>query len=104
MSKPQKTKNEEVKETKPSNSNYFTDKTEDAIVKFQQETSIAGKQAIFMEEIRPAFLKLVENIIFVYKFHTLGDVDMLKNDCMSFLFESLNKYNVSKRIQSFLLF
>lgn len=56
---------------KSKDPNYFNQGTEDAITKFQQASSIPEKQQIFVENIRPAFLKLIENIIFVYKFHTL---------------------------------
>lgn len=83
---------------------YFTDKTEKSIVKFQTEPDLSTKKKIFVEEIRPAFLKLIENIIYVYKFHTLGEIDTLKNDCMSFLFENLYKFNGSLGHKAFSYF
>ncbi len=83
------------------NKNYFTQQTEDAIVRFQQETDVEKKQQIFVVEIKEALDKLVENIIFVYKFHTLGNIDVLKNDCASFLFENLSKFDQTKGHKAF---
>jgi len=57
---------------------YFDQNTEDSIVKFQQEPDIEKKKIIFVKEIRYAFSKLIENVIYVYKFYTLGDVDRSK--------------------------
>jgi len=73
--------------------NYFNEETEKSIIKFQNEPDIEIRKKIFVDEIRPAFCKLIENIIFVYKFHALGGIDALKNDCLSFLFENLYKFN-----------
>lgn len=84
--------------------NYFDDTTQASIVKFQQEPDIEIKKLIFVKEIQPAFLKLIENIIFVYKFHTLGDLEILKNDCLSFLFETLTKFDASKGAKAFSYF
>ncbi len=93
------------KRSKKSKQNdYFTHDTELAILEFQSESDVKKQQKIFVEKIRPAFLKLVENIIFVYKFHTLGNIDVLKNDCLSFLFETLNKFDGSRGHKAFSYF
>jgi len=62
---------EEVLVVKKPKKKYFDQDTEDSIVKFQQEPDIEIKKIIFVKEIRPAFSKLIENVIFVYKFYTL---------------------------------
>jgi hypothetical protein len=95
---------EEVVVVKKTKKKYFDQDTEDSIVKFQKEPDIEIKKIIFVKEIRPAFLKLIENVIFVYKFYTLGDVDGLKNDCMSFLFEVLHKFDPSRGCKAFSYF
>lgn len=89
---------------KKKSNNYFTHDTELAILEFQEEPSSEARQKIFVAKIRPAFKKLIENIIFVYKFHTIGNVDVLKNDCMSFLFESLYKFDGTKGHKAFSYF
>jgi len=86
---------------KGTSNNYFTQETESAILRFQVEPDVVKQKEIFVQDIRPAFDKLIENIIFVYQFHTLGNVDVLKNDCMSFLFESLSKFDKSRGSKAF---
>lgn len=85
-------------------SDYFTSDTELSILEFQNEPDIEKKKSIFLKDIQPAFSKLVENIIFVYKFHTLGNIDVLKNDCMSFLFETLPKFDGTRGTKAFSYF
>lgn len=89
---------------KEKGSNYFTSDTEKSILKFQDEPELEKQKKIFVEEIRPAFAKLIENIIFVYKFHTLGNIEILKNDCMSFLFESIRKFDGTRGHKAFSYF
>jgi hypothetical protein len=98
----QKIENPEVVKVKKVN--YFDEETEKSIVKFQREPDIELKKKIFVEEIQPAFAKLIENIIFVYKFHALGSLDTLKNDCLSFLFENLYKFDGDKGHKAFSYF
>ena len=99
-------KNEQKKKDKSQkiSVNYFDHNTEASIVKFQKEPDIENKKRIFVEEIQHSFAKLIENIIFVYKFHSLGDIDILKNDCLSFLFETLYKFDATKGHKAFSYF
>lgn len=94
----------QVEKGKKKKTNYFDENTEKAILRFQDEPDIEVKKKIFVEEIQPAFKKLIENIIFVYKFHTLGNIDILKNDCLSFLFENLYKFDGTKGHKAFSYF
>ena len=72
--------------------NYFDQDTEDSIVCFQREPDLEKRKEIFVEGIQPAFKKLIENLINVYGFHSLDDMDVLKNDCMSYLFERIELF------------
>ena len=56
--------------------NYFTVETDESIEAFQAAESDNEKHRIFNEEIRPAFEKLIENLIFVYKFFKFGDIEI----------------------------
>lgn len=84
--------------------NYFNQGTEDAIVRFQNEEDLETRKAIFVVDIKPAFDKLVENIVNVYHFHSIGNVDILRYDCVSMLFESLYKFDSSKGHKAFSYF
>lgn len=59
------------KQTPTSNPNYFNDDTEKSLIKYQDEQNPELKNKIFSSEIRPALAKLIENIIYVYKFHLI---------------------------------
>lgn len=95
---------ERVKKKKKSKNNYFNEGTEKAIIAFNSSDSEEERQNIYVAEIQPAFLKLVENTIFVYKFHKLGNVGVLKNDCLSFLYECLPKFDASRGKKAFSYF
>jgi hypothetical protein len=83
---------------------YFDKVTEQAIIDFQNEPSPEIRKTIFVERIAPSFSKLIENLIFVYGFHTLGNIDTLKNDCLSHLFENLYKWQADKGHKAFSYF
>ena len=84
---------------------YFTADTQASIEKFQVEESEAEKDKIYTNEIMPAFVKLVENLILIYGFakgrHDFGS---LKNDCITFLYETLHKFDASKGTKAFSYF
>src|SRR3990167_10510539 len=83
---------------------YFNSDTEKAIVEFQKELNLERKKDIFIKDIKPACDKLVENLVFVYKFHTLGQIDILKSDCVTMLFENLSKFDSTKGHKAFSYF
>ncbi len=64
------TKKGTLRKRKPKKSrNYFTQDTEDAIVKFVNEEDQGLRNKIYREEIHYAFTKLTENIIHTYKYY-----------------------------------
>jgi len=93
------------KTTKKKNDKiYFDLETEKAIIKFQNYKSAKKRKEIFVSKIKPSFDKLIENIIFTYKFHLIDDVEEMKNDCCSALFENINKYDKTKGSRAFSYF
>lgn len=78
---------------------YFTRNTDRSIEHFQDADESGDKvlaHEIFDKEIRPAFEKLIENIIYVYGFYTLGDVPTLQRECLTDLYSTLSKFDASK--------
>lgn len=75
---------------------YFTRDTDRAIERFQSAETDAEKHSIFDKEIRPAFEKLIENLIYVYGFYTLGDPPTLQRECLTDLYNTLPKFDASK--------
>ena len=51
-----------VKKRRPKSKNYFTQETEDAIVKYNNSDDPEFKSKIYSDEIHYPFFKLTENI------------------------------------------
>jgi hypothetical protein len=84
---------------------YFTKNTQIAICKYQVSTDKKERLDLYVNEIQPAFQKLVENLINIHKFTSLYDsYDDLKNDCVNFLFETIIKFKPEKATNAFSYF
>jgi hypothetical protein len=84
---------------------YFNADTQESIVTFQESECTKTKKKIYESEIFPAFDKLCENLIFVYGFKSpYSTFEELKGDCVSFLYESIYKWNKSKGTKAFSYF
>jgi len=84
---------------------YFNQDTQAAIVKYQGTQSINDKNAIYVTDVMPAFVKLVENLINIHKFTSLHDTyNDLRDDCVNFLFETLNKFDATRGTNAFSYF
>lgn len=97
-------KKKDIKRSKTPGKKYFDETTQEAIIKFQEATTFEEKHEIYKEKIMNAFEKLVENLIFIYNFSNADSVEYLKNDCVSFLYETLGKFNASKGTKAFSYF
>lgn len=67
---------------------YFGEDVDQALVLFQLETELDEKHRIFVQDIKPAFEKLIN---YHYYRTSLNRNDDLIHDCMSFLYEVLEK-------------
>lgn len=90
---------------------YFHAGTQAAIVAYQKATGgnvLADRkerERLYVQEIMPAFEKLVENLINIHKFSSLHDTfDDLKNDCVNFLFETIGKFDSTRGTNAFSYF
>lgn len=83
---------------------YFHSGTHDAIVKFQSETDENDRQRIYEHEILPAFTKLVENLIFIHGANAHVTVEEFRNDCISFLYEKMKKFDATRGTKAFSYF
>jgi DNA-directed RNA polymerase specialized sigma24 family protein len=88
-----------------SASYYFTNATQEAIVRYQKSESSAVKEQIYVTEILPAFSALVENLINVYGFKVQYESkEDLKNECLEFLYSAIPKFNEEKGSKAFSYF
>ena len=84
---------------------YFNMDTQNSIEEYQACECDQEKKKNYEKNILPAFSKLVENLIFVYGFKSpFSSFEELKSDCVSFLYESIYKWNSSKGTKAFSYF
>ena len=94
---------------KPQNKDnyYFTQGTEDAIIKYNASSDPIFRDRIFKKEIYYPFYKLAENIIHTFKFYYL-DVDSiedLKLDVVSMLVEEkIHRFDATNGAKAFSYF
>lgn len=93
------------KEEKANLKLYFNEDTHKAIVEFQLEQTKKDRDKLYVEKIMPAFEKLVENLINIYKFTSMHDsYEDLKVDCVNFLFETIHKFDETRGTNAFSYF
>lgn len=95
----QLTREGKVRKRKPKQSNiYFTQETEDAIIKYLQTESTVERNKIFEQYINYALHKLAENIIHTFKFYytEVQTIDELKHEVVCVLLEKLKHYDQAK--------
>jgi len=99
---------EEPKEKSKEKTNlklYFNEETHRSIVQFQNEQDKKSRDRLYVEKIMPAFEKLVENLINIYKFTSMHDTyEDLKVDCVNFLFETIHKFDETRGTNAFSYF
>ena len=101
-------------------SDYFTKDTDKALALFilanedeaalpegekeKREKYQKRRHELFETEIRPAFEKLIENLIYVYGFFNLDDVETLQRECLANLYEMIPKFDPNKGTKGFSYF
>ena len=76
---------------------YFTQKTEDAIIRYNNEERPGMRNRIYNDHIKDAFDKLCENIIHTFKFYYFDvSSEEVKNEVVSFLVMNMHKYTEGK--------
>ena len=91
--------------SKAKNKGYFRKEHQEAIVQFCKSDCPREKEDLYTNIIREALEKLSENLIYVYGFHKQHDnVDVLKQDCVINLYETLHKFDPEKGHRAFSYF
>ena len=84
---------------------YFDSETQRSIEMFQLATENEIRHQLYLTKIMPAFDKLVESLIFIYGFASPNEpIEHLKNDCVTFLYESLHKFDATRGTKAFSYF
>ena len=95
MSKKSKTKSKKY---------YFTEETEKAIIDYCSTDDLSIRTKLYIEHLQPAFNELVDKIVYTYKFTSLQNIDVLKDDCKIWLTTILGKFNPNKGTKAFSYF
>ena len=76
---------------------YFTQDTEDAIIRYNKSTDPEERENLYREFIQDPFDKLAENVINRFKFPYMeGTFDEVKAEVVSFLVINLHKFAKGK--------
>lgn len=95
----------QMTEKKKRNKNYyFTKIHEEAVVRYASTEDLKVRTELYIELIEPAFSELVDKIIYTYKFTTLPNIDVLKDECKIWLTTILDKYDPNKGSKAFSYF
>jgi len=93
-----------TKRKKKSKRYYFTKVHEEAIVKYAISNDRKERTQLYVEFIQPAFSEMVDKIVFTYKFSTLPNIDMLRDECKIWLTTILDKFDPAKGSKAFSYF
>ena len=94
------------KRKKKSKNQYFTQATEDAIVRYNNSTDPEERSEIYRKEIHYAFFKLTENIIHTFKFYytEVDQIEHLQHEVITFLLDKIHLFDQSRGAKAFSYF
>ena len=93
-----------ARKRKKNNRYYFTKDHEEAVVKYAKSNSREEKSELYVIMIQPAFSEMVDKIVYTYKFSTLPNIDILRDECKVWLTTILDKYDPDKGSKAFSYF
>ena len=74
---------------------------QDAIVAYTKTDDNKIRTQLYIEYIEPAFSEMVDKIVYTYKFTNLPNIDLLKEECKSWLTTILDKFDPEKKSKAF---
>tara|TARA_B100001778_G_scaffold69396_1_gene54955 strand:+ start:266 stop:991 length:726 start_codon:yes stop_codon:yes gene_type:complete len=94
------------KKRRPKSKNYFTQDTEDAIVRYNNSNDPELKSKIYGEEIHYPFFKLTENIIHTFKFYytEVDKIEHLQHEIITFLLSKIHLFDPSRGAKAYSYF
>ena len=84
---------------------YFGKEAHNAVVEYQNAQTREDRNIIYVDKIKPSFDKLAENLIFIHGLSTDKEhFQILKSDCVTFLYEILEKFDPARGSKAFSYF
>ena len=90
--------------TRSKKNYYFTKVHEQAIIDYCGTTDQRLRNDLYKNFIGPVFDEMVDKIVYTYKFTTLPNIDVLRDDCKNWLITVLNKFDHTKGSKAFTYF
>jgi len=90
--------------SKKKSNNYFTKVHENAILDYIASDDSKERNNLYKNIIRPAFVEMINKIVFTYKFTNLPNVETLKDECEIHLITILSNFDVTKGSKAFSYF
>ena len=89
-----------------TNTMYFTQETENAIIEYNNTADTDLRSKIYRERIHYAFFKLTENIIHTFKFYytEVDNIEDLQHEVISFLLSKIHLFNPEKGAKAYSYF
>tara|TARA_Y100001937_G_scaffold123856_1_gene187521 strand:+ start:92 stop:838 length:747 start_codon:yes stop_codon:yes gene_type:complete len=98
-------KTKKTRGRKPKKKMYFGIDVQNKIIEYQKEEDLQKRNKLYEDHIQPAFSELVFSLVSVYGFKSSNeDIEHLKQDCISALFEVLHKWDYNKGTKAFSYF
>ena len=94
------------KKRRPKSKNYFTQDTENAIVRYNNETDPEIRSKIYESEIHYAFFKLTQNIIHTFKFYytEVDQIEHLQHEIITYLLSKIHLFDPSRGAKAYSYF
>ena len=85
---------------------YFTQDTENAIIRYNNSTDPEERSRIYRDDIHYAFFKLTENIIHTFKFYytEVDEIEHLQHEVITFLLDKIHLFNPERGAKAFSYF
>jgi len=95
-----------VRKRRKKSKNYFTQETEDYIVKYNNEPDSDVRSDIYEKHIHYPFFKLTQNIIHTFKFyHTeVDNLEHLQHEIITFLLSKIHLFDPTKGAKAYSYF
>ena len=94
------------KRKKKTKNQYFTQATEDAIVRYNSSSDPEKRSKIYRDEIHYAFFKLTENLLHTFNvYYSEGnEIEHLQHEVITFLLDKIHLFDQSKGAKAFSYF
>lgn len=94
------------KRKKKTKNQYFTQETEDAIVRYNGSSDPEERSEIYRKDIHYGFFKLTENIIHTFKFYytEVDNIEHLQHEVITFLLSKIHLFDPTRGAKAFSYF